>query len=260
MIRQYLICGLRIVLVTGLAQASLAACASDNHNPFPKIELSRLKQPDWWPWKDQKKAGRNKDAAPGRQDMSSAPPAPVPVIAALPAPAAGISRAAPRPAPAPSAGTTVKLRAPSLQSWNTPRPRPAPSTARIALPIAGPVVGKAPQGKVEQQKLPEILTAPPGAAPKSGAAAGYSVEDLVGQNSRTVERLLGKPDLSRQEPSAEFWQYTHADCVLFLFLYPSGNGGSEVSHAEISARDGGKDPDPHQCISALAARNAAAPG
>lgn len=258
MIRQVLICGLRIVLLAGLAQASLAACAADSHRQFPKIEFARLKQPDWWPWKNREKTISNKganDAASGQQATSSVPPAPAPAIAPAPTRVAGNLRAATRSAPAPSA----RLHPPSIQSWDTPRARPARGAA-LVKPVAAEPVTKAPQGKVEQGKLPELATAAPGAVPKSVASTRYSVEDLMGLNGPAVERLLGKPDLSRKEPFAEVWQYTHGDCVLFLFLYPSEKGGPEVTHAETGARDGGKDPDSRQCVSALAARNTATPG
>ena len=262
MIRQVLICGWRIVLLAGLAQASLAGCAAGDPKPFPKLELARLKQQDWWPWKDKGSAASQKDAddvAAGRQDTSAVPPAPVPAVAPVPARAASNTGAAPGSALVPPARSTVRPPPPSMQSWGSPRARPARGVA-LVKPVAAEPVTKAPQGKVVQEELPQIATAAPGVIPKSVASTRYSVEDLMGLNGPAVERLLGKPDLSRQEPFAEVWQYTHGDCVLFLFLYPSQKGGAEVAHAETGARDGGKDPDPRQCVSALAARNTAAPG
>ena len=42
---------------------------------------------------------------------------------------------------------------------------------------------------------------------------------LVGMAHFEVSRLLGKPNLMRQEAQAQVWQYADSDCALHLFLY-----------------------------------------
>jgi hypothetical protein len=46
-----------------------------------------------------------------------------------------------------------------------------------------------------------------------------AVADLPGLRPAEVLSMLGQPDLKRNEPPAELWQYRAADCVLNLFFY-----------------------------------------
>src|SRR6185437_16057487 len=72
--------------------------------------------------------------------------------------------------------------------------------------------------------------APP--APENGAPA---IKDLAGLKPADVLSILGKPDLKRDEPPAELWQYRAADCVLNLFFYDDA-GGYRLTHIEAWQR------------------------
>jgi len=225
---------------------TLSACANDGRLDLKKLNFSRLAQPDWMRWdKDDKASKTNPQSAATRADTAA--------------------KSTTAPAPATATRTTAN---------GLPRPKPSRPTAVYAgipkatyrqtqTPEIKEQPAKAPQGKVTSE-IPKALAAlPPQGKPKTPRTQGegsYTANDLVGLDAPSVERLLGKPDLSRKEPFAEVWQYTLGDCVLFLFIYAEAGGTGRVSHAETSARDGGKDPEPGQCIGAILARNAATPG
>jgi hypothetical protein len=61
------------------------------------------------------------------------------------------------------------------------------------------------------------------------------VKDLAGLKPADVLSILGQPDLKRQEPPAELWQYRAADCVLNLFFYDEA-GGYRLAHVEAWQR------------------------
>jgi hypothetical protein len=69
------------------------------------------------------------------------------------------------------------------------------------------------------------------------------IKDLAGLKPADVLSILGQPDLRRDEPPAELWQYRAADCVLNLFFY-SETGGYRLTHAEAWQRAlaGGSSP------------------
>jgi hypothetical protein len=69
------------------------------------------------------------------------------------------------------------------------------------------------------------------------------IKDLAGLKPADVLSMLGQPDLRRNEPPAELWQYRAADCVLNLFFY-SDAGDSRLTHAEAWQRSlaGGSSP------------------
>src|SRR5579862_9885704 len=50
------------------------------------------------------------------------------------------------------------------------------------------------------------------------------VKDLTGLRQPEILAMLGKPDLKRDEPPAQLWQYRAADCVLNLFFYREPDG------------------------------------
>lgn len=239
---------IRVLLLTCMLGMTLSSCASDGRLDLKKLDFSKLKQPDWLSW-----------------DMEKAPPAPPQseVQTAAATPAASDAEAAARPAQRPSASPV------SATAHGIPRPkpwRPGPvQTPTQRAPVRQPQVAaikeqpaKAPQGKVTSE-IPKALAALPTPG-KSSGTGGYSTNDLVGLDGPSVERLLGKPDLSRKEPFAEVWQYAHGNCVLFLFIYTQDKDVARVSHVETGARDGGDTPEPGQCIGAILARNAATPG
>jgi hypothetical protein len=61
------------------------------------------------------------------------------------------------------------------------------------------------------------------------------IEDLAGLKPADVMSILGPPDLRRDEPPAELWQYRAADCVLNLFFYSEASG-YRLAHAEAWQR------------------------
>ena len=61
------------------------------------------------------------------------------------------------------------------------------------------------------------------------------IKDLAGLKPADVVSILGPPDLRRDEPPAELWQYRAADCVLNLFFYDDA-GGYRLTHAEAWQR------------------------
>ncbi len=231
----------RTLLLACVLGAALNGCASDGRLDLRKLDLSKLQNASWLHWKKQ----------------TPPPVAPPATATATPPPAAQT----------PPARTYTAAQTPLIapQVKNQPRPRPSHplAYAKAAAPeTKEPAPAKAPQGKVTQSAIPQtVAVLPPGVkAPRAKGKGGYLPDDFIGLDRAGVERLLGPPDLSRKEPFAEVWQYTHGGCVLFLFVYAVDGGAPRVSHAEIEGRDGGGNPDPGQCIGAILARNASAPG
>jgi hypothetical protein len=256
---------IRMLLLAFTLGVTLSACASDGRLDVKNLDLAKLKfkQPDWMRWdRDTKPAA----ASPQPQTAQKT----APDIAA--APDSATKPAAPASVTARPGASYSAYSANVARSTYAPRPKPERPPARLtkSSPLPPPKArlaeikeqpAKAPQGKVTTA-IPEALAVlpPPGKPPRAEGKGGYSTNDLVGLDGPAVERLLGKPDLSRKEPFAEVWQYAHGDCVLFLFIYAEAGGGARVSHAETGARDGGPTPEPGQCIGAILSRNAAVPG
>lgn len=72
------------------------------------------------------------------------------------------------------------------------------------------------------------------------------IKDLAGLKPAEIVSILGQPDLKRDEPPAELWQYRAADCVLNLFFYD--NAGSErLTHAEAWQRSLSAGSTPARC-------------
>ena len=61
------------------------------------------------------------------------------------------------------------------------------------------------------------------------------IQDLTGLRPADIVSILGPPDLKRDEPPAELWQYRAADCVLNLFFYDNA-GGFRLSRVETWQR------------------------
>jgi hypothetical protein len=51
-----------------------------------------------------------------------------------------------------------------------------------------------------------------------------ALDDLAGLQPADVLKILGRPDLRREESPASLWQYRAADCVLNLFFYRGADG------------------------------------
>lgn len=98
--------------------------------------------------------------------------------------------------------------------------------------------------------------ASPGGSTTATSAAAFSsptlrqnapdIKDLAGLKPADVLSMLGQPDLRRNEPPAELWQYRAADCVLNLFFY-SDAGDSRLTHAEAWQRTLAGGGSPARC-------------
>jgi hypothetical protein len=73
-----------------------------------------------------------------------------------------------------------------------------------------------------------------------------SIGELAGMAPPEILALLGKPDLQRDEPPAEIWQYRTADCVLDLFFYQQGDE-LRLVHAETRDRELAVGVTPQRC-------------
>jgi hypothetical protein len=73
-----------------------------------------------------------------------------------------------------------------------------------------------------------------------------AIKDLAGLKPDDVLSILGQPDLKRDEPPAELWQYRAADCVLNLFFYNDADG-YRLSHAEAWQRTLAAGASPAHC-------------
>jgi hypothetical protein len=74
---------------------------------------------------------------------------------------------------------------------------------------------------------PPALQASPQARPLRVAPAALhlpGLKDLTGMRPSDIAALLGPPDLRRDEPPAQLWQYRAADCILNLFFYREADG------------------------------------
>lgn len=85
---------------------------------------------------------------------------------------------------------------------------------------------------------PSVLPAAPSRLPAIGELAGMAPPEILA--------LLGKPDLQREEPPAEIWQYRTADCVLDLFFYRQGDD-LRLVHAETRDRELAVGLTPQRC-------------
>lgn len=73
------------------------------------------------------------------------------------------------------------------------------------------------------------------------------VKDLAGLKPADIVAVLGQPDLKRDEPPAQLWQYRAADCVLNLFFYGDA-GGYHLAHVETWQRTLGGGAAPAPCL------------
>lgn len=107
---------------------------------------------------------------------------------------------------------------------------PAPEEERLAvLPQEGAASAAAfdPASPQAPEEIP-----PPPPEPK----------DFLGLTGDALSSRLGAPSLKRREPPAEVWQFAAPDCVLHVFLYPSGDDAQmRVDHIEARPRNGATD-------------------
>jgi len=103
-----------------------------------------------------------------------------------------------------------------------------------------------------------VTQAPPDDVRIASLANSSEFTTLGGISSAAVKRLLGEPDLRRQEPPAEIWQYRSADCVLEVFLYRD-QGQYRVAYAETHDRGLVRVSQSSCYVSIVAARDHARP-
>ena len=62
------------------------------------------------------------------------------------------------------------------------------------------------------------------------------VPDVAALPSKSPAYLVahfGEPDVKRSEEGAQFWTYSHDNCVLYFILYDEGKGDYSLHHMEV---------------------------
>ncbi len=91
-----------------------------------------------------------------------------------------------------------------------------------------------------------------GGAATGARAAPVDPQQVVGASESEVARLLGPPELKRQEAPAEVWQYRTSRCVVDVFLYPRAGAARSATHVEARHRRQGS-ASPAACLGEVAA-------
>jgi hypothetical protein len=100
----------------------------------------------------------------------------------------------------------------------------------ILITVSGCVSQDGPATATTAATSAFLAPAPPQTPPRAP-----EIKELAGLRPADVLSILGPPDLRRDEPPAQLWQYRAADCVLNLFFY-SEAGGYRLAHAEAWQR------------------------
>jgi hypothetical protein len=124
---------------------------------------------------------------------------------------------------------------------------------RVAAPLAlilttvllGACAGPAAAPRLSTQMAP--LAAIPAAA--VATARLPELGELKGLRPPEIVTLLGQPELKRDEPPAELWQYRTTDCVLNLFFYREA-GSYRLLSAESWTRASAASSAPAPCRAA----------
>jgi hypothetical protein len=101
-------------------------------------------------------------------------------------------------------------------------------------------------GNSESTRAGMVMGALPASMPAHHVTRAPDIKDLNGLRPDDVLSMLGQPDLRRDEPPAEVWQYRAADCVLNLFFYDDA-GGYRLAHTESWQRSLSSGTSPAQC-------------
>jgi hypothetical protein len=85
---------------------------------------------------------------------------------------------------------------------------------------------------------PTVSHAAPQMTPVPVATAVHvpGLKELTGLRPTDIVAILGQPDLRRDEPPAQLWQYRATDCILNLFFYREKDG-YRLAHAETWQRN-----------------------
>lgn len=82
---------------------------------------------------------------------------------------------------------------------------------------------------------------------QSAESAASELTKLTGLDRAAILVMLGRPDLKRDEPPAELWQYRAADCVLNFFFYRQASGDYRLLRAESWQRRPSRGGEPARC-------------
>ena len=124
-------------------------------------------------------------------------------------------------------------------------------TTALLGACAGPAV--APVSSTQAAPLATIPAAAVATVPLA------ELGELKGMRRPEIVALLGQPELKRDEPPAELWQYRTTDCVLNLFFYreagvyrrlsaESWTRASAASAAPVPCRAAGAPVDAHTAL------------
>ena len=95
-------------------------------------------------------------------------------------------------------------------------------------------------------------TRPATSLPASSAPATIAgLEDVIGRNAATLDRMFGRPDLDIHEGQARKLQYSSEVCVLDAYLYPRAGGGEPLVTWVDARLPDGRDVDRASCVAAL---------
>lgn len=73
----------------------------------------------------------------------------------------------------------------------------------------------------------------PAPTPPAPTPPSFSLRAFIGGAPDAVRQRFGAPTLTRQEGTAQVWQYERNACVLHFYIYPTGNEGRTVTYAEF---------------------------
>ena len=97
-----------------------------------------------------------------------------------------------------------------------------------------------------------LVTAAPAELPAQTRPSG--LQAVMGKDIATLKRLFGEPRLDVVEVYGRKLQFAGKVCILDAYLYPDGNGGTEiVTHVDARRSDGAA-VDKASCVDALIKR------
>ncbi len=73
-------------------------------------------------------------------------------------------------------------------------------------------------------------------------------------SQRDVERVLGAPDIARQEGAGAAWTYRLENCALLMLFAADTRNEMRLTEVHPSARNGGTAPSLDQCATEASAR------
>lgn len=97
---------------------------------------------------------------------------------------------------------------------------------------------------------PPPRPAAPAPAPRPFAGT-QGLEQVIGQNARTLTSLFGQPAQDVREFNARKLQFAGGSCVLDAYLYPRKKGQEPVVTHVDARRSDGADVDKAACVAAL---------